>query len=187
MKRCRDCGEFKPLSEFYKAPGMRDGHRNDCKSCNLAAKAERYRADPEKAIARVRKWQQENAERLHAYQRERRQRPDVKAKERAGHLRRKYGISPEEYEALLHAQGGRCAICRREPNPKISLHVDHDHELGTVRGLLCVRCNNGIALFDESHEVLRDIAAYLDAHDPEVQEMAALIKERVRSLASPSV
>src|SRR5687767_14376922 len=103
MKRCKDCGEFKPLSEFYKSAGMRDGHRNDCKSCNLAAKAERYQADPATAIARVKKWQQENADRLNEYRRARREDPDVKARERAGHLRRKYGITPEEYEALFRA------------------------------------------------------------------------------------
>jgi hypothetical protein len=184
MKRCKTCGEVKPLVEFYAAKGMRDGRRNDCKSCNLAAKKVRYAANPQRHIDRVRAWQVENSERYNAYQRERRQRPEIKQREREGHLRRKFGITNEDYESMLAAQGGRCAICRREPNPKISLHVDHDHETGTVRGLLCVRCNNGIALFDEDHEVLRDIAHYLDAHDPEVQEMGALIRERARLLVS---
>ena len=184
MKRCKKCGQVKPIDEFYRANGTRDGHRGSCRTCEQAQRREWYLAHRDEAIARAKAWQQENSERHLANQRARRQRPEVKARERAGHLRRKYGISAEEYQRLFEAQGGRCAICRRAPNPTISLHVDHDHETGAVRGLLCVRCNNGIALFDEDHEVLREIAAYLDAHDPEVQEMAALVRERARSLVA---
>ena len=70
MKRCVVCGELKPVTDFYSMAGMRDGYRNDCKVCNLAARKRRYQADPAKAIARVKKWQQQNAERLNAYRRE---------------------------------------------------------------------------------------------------------------------
>ena len=66
MKVCKKCGLTKPLDDFYRAAGMRDGHRNDCKACNLAAKHERYLADPQAAIARVKRWQQENPEQLNA-------------------------------------------------------------------------------------------------------------------------
>ena len=184
MKTCTKCGETKPLSEFYAMKGMRDGHRNDCKSCNLAAKAERYRRNPEPARERTRQWQRDNRERYLAKQAAYVTSGKKARANRKSHLKRKFGLTLAQYDAMLAAQGGRCAICRRPPNPKISLHVDHDHETGAVRGLLCVRCNNGIALFDEDHEVLREIAAYLDAHDPEVQEMAALVRERARSLVA---
>ncbi len=46
MKRCRICQELKPLSDFYRMRGIRDGHRNECKRCNLAQQHERYMADP---------------------------------------------------------------------------------------------------------------------------------------------
>ena len=46
---------------FYKMTGMKDGYRNDCKDCNLEAKHERYRKNPEPTKARVKKWQQDNA------------------------------------------------------------------------------------------------------------------------------
>ena len=59
-----------------------------------------------------------------------------------------------------------------------------DHETGLARGLLCVRCNNGIALLDEDDEVLRGIDAYVAAHDPEAQEMIRIGRERARSLVS---
>lgn len=55
-------------------------------------------------------------------------------------LIRKYGITPEDYDALFVAQDGKCAICLKPPKV-FRLHTDHDHKTGTVRGLLCVSCN----------------------------------------------
>ena len=60
-----------------------------------------------------------------------------KISDRKSHLKRKYGLTLEEYDAMLEAQGGVCAICG-EPRPEErTLHVDHDHETGAIRGLLC--------------------------------------------------
>ena len=101
---------------------MRDGHRNDCKQCNLEEKRQRYLADPAAAKARMKRWQQENPDRLNAYRRARRLEPEVKQRERAGHLKRKFGITREQYDAMLEAQAGVCAICGRTPG-EISLHV----------------------------------------------------------------
>lgn len=50
------------------------------------------------------------------------------------------GVTDEQYERLLAAQGGGCAICGATPKTR-RLHVDHDHKTGAVRGLLCYRCN----------------------------------------------
>lgn len=60
MKRCRICGLEKPLDGFYRMAGMRDGHRNECKRCNLEQKAARYRANPGPEIERVRAWRKES-------------------------------------------------------------------------------------------------------------------------------
>ncbi len=68
VKRCKKCGETKPLDEFYRAQGMRDGHRSDCKACNLAAKRVWYDKNREHAIAKATAWQRENAERYRARQ-----------------------------------------------------------------------------------------------------------------------
>lgn len=54
-----------------------------------------------------------------------------------------FGITPEQYIEMLKSQGGRCAICRREP-AKINLSVDHDHDTGKIRGLLCPPCNRSV-------------------------------------------
>jgi hypothetical protein len=80
---------------------------------------------------------------------------------RAAHLKRKYGITVADYEGMLAAQGGGCAICGApEPNGQ-SLHVDHCHDTGAVRGLLCFTCNAGLGLFDHDGERLARAASYL--------------------------
>jgi hypothetical protein len=76
-------------------------------------------------------------------------------------LRRKYGISMEEYDRILFAQKEKCAICRRRPEKERRLAVDHDHATGKVRGLLCGKCNMGLGYFDDTAERLDAAAAYL--------------------------
>jgi Recombination endonuclease VII len=70
VKRCNRCGETKPLDDFYGSKLGRDGVRPECRACNLAARKAKYAANPQPYIARVKKWQQENAGRLNAYRRE---------------------------------------------------------------------------------------------------------------------
>ncbi len=184
MKTCKVCGETKPLEDFYQMAEMRDGHRNDCKACNLAAKAQRYGADPEPAKERVRQWQRENPDRVNEYRRRYNASTERKAANRRGHLKRKFGLTPEEYDEMLASQDGVCGICKRPPTEGISLHVDHDHETGQIRGLCCFRCNNALGDFDDDPARLAAAMAYLDRHDPVVQEERALAKARVRALIS---
>jgi hypothetical protein len=89
--------------------------------------------------------------------------PRNRARNRAASLRR-YGITPEQYDALLEAQDGRCAICGETPSGRQAagrLHVDHCHETGRIRGLLCVRCNPGIGHFREREDLLLRAVEYL--------------------------
>jgi len=159
MKRCKRCGVTKPLGDFYREKGCRDGHRPECKSCNLAARKVWYQANREREIARVKAWQQANPERVNASnQKSRAANPD---RARDGYLRRTFGLSLAEYEEMLTAQHGTCAICGRPPRKGSSLHVDHDHETGAVRGLLCFRCNGGLGQFKEEFERLVTASEYL--------------------------
>ena len=64
---------------------------------------------------------------------------------RAKNLRDRYGMTVAEYDGLLHSQGGVCAICETDtPGGRGRFHVDHCHESGKIRGLLCNDCNVGI-------------------------------------------
>lgn len=93
------------------------------------------------------------------------QRPRQKypEKQRGWNLK-KYGLTLEQYDALLEAQGGVCAVCLEDRRDRMGrrLHVDHDHETGRVRGLLCMRCNNAIGQAGESAATLRALADYLE-------------------------
>ena len=75
--------------------------------------------------------------------------------------RSNYGLSIEDYNALLAQQGGACAICRKQPEQRLC--VDHCHVTKKVRRLLCRRCNLGIGYFHDDPSLLRLAAAYLEA------------------------
>lgn len=73
-----------------------------------------------------------------------------------------YGLSEEQFQAMLAAQRGCCAICQTTlALDKTGLHIDHDHSTGKVRGLLCGRCNAGIGHLGDSEENLWRAALYL--------------------------
>ncbi len=72
-----------------------------------------------------------------------------------------YGLGPGEYDILLAAQGGACAICKQ--TRKTRLDVDHCHKTGLVRGLCCARCNRRVLPFTgDDPQVLRNAADYLE-------------------------
>lgn len=89
---------------------------------------------------------------------------------RAENLWCRYRLTLEEYDALLVAQDGRCAICREPKAEGEHLHVDHCHETGNVRGLLCNSCNLGIAHMGEDPRLLHSAAVYLITKNLPTQE-----------------
>lgn len=139
-------------------------------------------ANPDRAkrSARVQweKWITVNKEKRREYERQYREthRDDIKERsrlwarksrianpqrERARSLKRLYDITLEDYTMMLAAQNGRCAICLRTPDQEHHrvLHVDHDHQTGKVRGLLCSRCNTGIGLLNGQFDHVADYLA----------------------------
>lgn len=77
-------------------------------------------------------------------------------------IRRKYGITKEQYDNLLQQQGGGCAICGRTEEPDgRKLSIDHDHNTGDVRGILCNNCNNGLGSFGDDIEGMHKAINYL--------------------------
>jgi hypothetical protein len=161
---------------------MRDGHRNDCKSCNLAATHDRYVANPEPDRERAKRWARENPDRVKAQREAAKLSGRKAASNRRSHLKRVHGITVEDYEAMLAAQRGGCAICGKPPRPDISLHVDHDHETGRIRGLLCFPCNNALGDVGDDIGRLRAFIDYLSAHTerpPEIDARLAALKASV--------
>ena len=88
----------------------------------------------------------------------------LRENERRSNLKRLYDLTISEYNAKAELQGGVCAICgnppRRERGRK--LHVDHDHQTGQIRSLLCVRCNSGLGKFRDDPELLIAASKYLE-------------------------
>jgi Recombination endonuclease VII len=156
MKRCTKCGELKPKSEFYAAKGTKDGLRGDCKQCHIARSVERQRQNPAAAVAASQRWRAKNLDKVREYQRAYRAAHAREARE--GHLRRAFGMSVDDYSAILAAQQGGCAICGDQPEDGKSLHIDHNDD--GVRGILCVRCNNALGQFKDDPELMLRAAEY---------------------------
>ena len=86
---------------------------------------------------------------------------------RARLLKRRYGITEEQYTERLDKQNGLCAICKCPPTSggrSYILQVDHDHVTGEVRGLLCDSCNKGLGSFKENISNLESALDYLKGY-----------------------
>jgi len=120
----------------------------------LTNKKRAYLKNPEKYRANSRKHYYENAEKY---------RERMRKDSRKYFLVSRYGITEEEYNQLLVNQNFSCAICKSHINEfKRKLSVDHNHETGKVRGLLCNNCNAGIGYLEEDVDSLRQAIEYLE-------------------------
>ena len=86
-----------------------------------------------------------------------------KRKSRDYHLRRRYGITLAEYEAMFEAQGRVCAICGSDGKIR-GFNVDYRRQIGKVMGILCHQCNSGLGLFRKDPERVRSAMKYLIKH-----------------------
>ena len=126
----------------------------------------RYQTDPEfreSVKERARLWRLNNPEKVKQTSASWRARLDG---EHAAKWRRKhyYGLAPEEFDRMLNLQNGSCAICKKsfgEAPFGRRLAVDHCHDTGKVRGLLCSQCNGAIGLLGESPKRIRAAADYV--------------------------
>lgn len=164
MKVCRECGEEKPRSEFFRCrTGPKAGEPSQQAYCRECFNARRRAAfsrlsDGEKALHRqkAKDWYSRNRVRVAGKQKE--WAAGNPEKVFANRLR-KYGISVVEYDEMMLRQGGMCAICDKEGG----LTVDHCHDTGRVRGLLCHGCNMLIGHAREDSAVLERSAAYVQS------------------------
>jgi len=78
------------------------------------------------------------------------------------YLLSKYGLTLAQYDRMLENQDGRCAVCQALPKAGQRLHVDHDHETGVVRALLCGPCNTALGIMEENPEYLWKLLDYAE-------------------------
>ncbi len=140
------------------------GHRVDdvLKSCSKCGRFRPLSEFPRQGGKRYK--QRHRAQCKDCYNAALRNSPKKSARVRRANLRRYYGFSPEQYDAMLAEQGHQCLICGVSPEHSMKgrLYVDHDHKTGKVRGLLCGLCNSGIGKLGDSIARLRAAADYLE-------------------------
>jgi len=118
-------------------------------------------ANPERDAATTKAWAEANPERRAASNKAWREAHPEHS--RVKWLRSAYGISQADYAEMLEAQEHGCAICgKTKAEEGMRLSVDHDHDTGKVRGLLCGSCNRAIGLLRHDPELLRSATVYLD-------------------------
>jgi hypothetical protein len=163
-KTCSKCRQEQALSAFGKHSRSPDGLHPRCCGCVNAARRAYVSSRPEyqeKMRERCRRWHAENTDVARA--RAKAHYHENKDRHRSTRLLRKYGISLIEYDVLLAAQGGKCAICGRERPTRGDqmLQVDHCHRTGKVRGLLCSPCNTVLGFLEDNPQALQAAIVYL--------------------------
>jgi hypothetical protein len=198
-KFCRDCGKERPITDFTRNRNSQDGYAFYCRDHSRKrhqTSRDRRTGSPTKRhprgieVPEGHKWCPDCAQVLpfSAFGRNAasktgrtsyckpchnargRRAKDLVGGERTYHLRRRYGITAEEADALLEAQGGVCVICKVAP----ASHVDHDHATGAVRALLCFNCNGGLGQFKDDPKLLHAAAYYVQFHTLRQEAQAAL-------------
>jgi len=144
IKTCYKCHTPKPITEFNKCKTHKDGLGSYCKAC--------IKLSQEKNKHSIVKYQKQ----YHIDNKE-----SINERTRNHHFIHRYGISKEKADKLVEQCCGKCQICGvslSESNPP---HIDHNHETGVVRGILCRCCNSGLGLFKDSPDFLNLAIRYL--------------------------
>jgi len=137
MKICSKCKIEKSLDEYHKRANRPCGVRSQCKKCYLEYPKKLKRRDNY----------------MRNYD-----------------LNKQYGIDIDEYNLMFENQKGCCKICNKHISELNSKHkknlcVDHNHETGKVRGLLCDKCNRGLGLFCDDENLLYKAMEYLNRNN----------------------
>lgn len=177
MKTCTKCKVDLPETDFYKRKKSKTGLSPQCKKCSSSyitpaahrTACERYvQRNRAKVLASKKKWKENNKEQIRRAAKEYydRTKPEYIVS-KARHIKHYYGMTIDEFFNILKDQDGKCAICNmvfalEEGKAQINTpHVDHVHDSGAIRGLLCRRCNQGIGNFQDSVTSLCSAILYL--------------------------
>lgn len=137
MKKCKSCNKNKYGKSFYTAYIYKNSRQlsSECKDCSNKRTIKYRKNNKEKGYSACIK-----------------------------HL---YGITIEDYKIMFKNQKGKCAICNtnRMPKNQKRFNIDHNHQTGKVRGLLCQLCNSGLGKFKENKRALKRAIKYLETRD----------------------
>lgn len=152
---CTSCNLWKPLDQYPKNKNSALGIYSYCSECSN----ERGRENHKKYRAKgAPDWENKRRKYRNAY------------------YLRTYGITADEFDFKLSEQEGCCEICKTslcvDEDPK-KAHLDHNHDTGQIRGVLCVRCNKGIGFFLENEDYLGEAAKYLRKYREEYNEFSS--------------
>jgi len=149
MKICSRCGLSFSLKDFHFHKGMKDGLYPQCKKCKSESAKIYYlnlnKVKKEQLLTRRHGHYEANKVQIKNY-----------------YYLREYGISIEDYNRRFKKQSGCCVICGiHQSELDVSLSVDHDHETGIVRGLLCRNCNTLLGHSHDDPQILENAITYL--------------------------
>lgn len=129
-----------------------------------------YESNKEEVKERVMKYHYKNSDTIKDYKKKYKE--DNKSKLKDKQLREKFNITLDDYIKMLDEQNGCCKICKNPETAKnvkygntMMLAVDHNHQTGKVRGLLCSRCNPALGAFNDSIETLKLAIKYLEEYE----------------------
>jgi hypothetical protein len=164
QKICCRCKESKNLSEFTNnSYNKKDGKDHYCRPCKSIVKKETYQKDHEKIKKQVHESYRRNKDKciLRAKNYRIKNRDKVNAQKRFSVL----GVTAEQYKTMLTKQESKCAICGIHSDKlKVQLSVDHNHNTGQIRELLCNRCNTALGLLRENLDLFKKSITYLKKH-----------------------
>lgn len=155
VKTCSCCDETKDAVLFHKSAKAKDGLNSRCKECTAVRNKQWYNENKDKHKITCAKWYVKNKK-------------SATRKGTEWHYMSRYGITHQQFLDLAFEQGNKCSICgidltfAEKCNTRAVL--DHDHNSGEIRGVLCNSCNTALGLFKDSEHVLQNAIVYLKGH-----------------------
>lgn len=174
---CHTHGELNDINAYVCKEKNRIRYR--CKICCNKRRIKQYADNREQAIIDAAKWKRTNRDRVNELIRKDKKNNPEKYKKWEENYRNRHkerlqkeavcrsvGLAINDYEKMLIAQDNKCAICRCEETRVLKgkvmrLCIDHDHETGRIRGLLCHNCNSGLGKFGDNPDLLTLAVIYL--------------------------
>ncbi|MEV6173738.1 endonuclease VII domain-containing protein [Streptomyces sp. NPDC051954] len=178
-KQCRKCERDLPLAAFARDKNRRDGLQVHCRECVAEYSASHYRRRREalgkpvrervdvppghklcRTCGEVKSHSEWHRNATASDGLSTRCKACRAVQGRQGHLKRQYGLTEGELDELIASQGGVCCICLSA----LPAHVDHCHQTGRVRGVLCFSCNAALGQFKDRPDVIRRAATYVEGN-----------------------